>query len=146
MPRRRFAALVRFATVLSLLLPGLALPTNSAQADSTGFALQFDGNNDYVTFGPAAGLGVKTFTIETWFKRTGPGATTYTGTSGVVAVPLVTKGMAEDDAKPLDMNYFLGIESGTDYLAADFEECDPATQSPNCPGGARRASITRSPA
>ena len=33
--------------------------------------LQLDGVNDYVTFGPAPTLGVTTFTLETWFKRTG---------------------------------------------------------------------------
>ena len=39
-----------------------------------GAALEFDGSNDYVTFGAAAGLGVTDFTIETWFRRDGPGS------------------------------------------------------------------------
>ena len=36
-------------------------------------ALDFDGTNDHVTFGAAAGLGVQSFTIETWFRRDGAG-------------------------------------------------------------------------
>ena len=31
------------------------------------YSLQFDGTNDYVTFGVASGLGVTNFTLETWF-------------------------------------------------------------------------------
>ena len=49
-------------------------------------AVRFDGVNDYVTFGPAAGaaeLGATMFTLETWFKREGPGVATSTGTGGV---------------------------------------------------------------
>src|SRR5688572_21272216 len=34
-----------------------------------------------------SGLGLTTFTIETWIQRTGAGATTSTGAGGVVAVP-----------------------------------------------------------
>ena len=82
--------------------------------------------NDYVTFGPAAGtaeLGATTFTIETWFKREGPGVALSTGTGGLAAViPLVTKGRGEAEGSNVDMNYFLGIDSKTRVLAADFED------------------------
>src|SRR6185436_12382336 len=86
----------------------------------------FDGVNDYVTFGPAAGvtkLGATVFTLETWFKREGPGIATSTGTGGVTAaIPLVTKGRAEAEGTNVDMNYFLGIDSTRRVLAADFED------------------------
>ncbi len=98
----------------ALLLP--VGPVSSAQAAG----LTFDGINDYVTFGPAPGLGASTFTIETWFKRTGAGATANTGTSGLYAVPLVTKGRGEADGSNVDMNWFLGLSG--DKLAADFED------------------------
>ena len=100
-----------------------ASDTKSATVAGTpaGKGVQFDGTNDYVTFGSAAALGTPTFTLETWFKRTGAGASTSTGSGGLTAVPLLTKGRAEADASNLDMNYFLGID-GTNHLAADFED------------------------
>ena len=75
-----------------------------------------------MTFGPAPGLGASTFTLETWFRRDGAGIATNTGTGGVVAVPLVTKGMAEAEGGTVDMNYFLGIRSSDNMLVADFED------------------------
>ena len=78
---------------------------------------------DYVTFGPATStLGAATFTIETWFKRDAAGVATSTGSGGVVAIPLVTKGMAEGEGGGLDMNYFLGIRQADNLLVADFED------------------------
>jgi hypothetical protein len=85
-------------------------------------ALQFDGLNDYVTFGSAPNLGVSTFTIELRFKRTGPGSTTSTGTGGVTAVPLLTKGRSETDGSNVDMNFFLGFRATDNVLVADYEE------------------------
>ncbi len=79
----------------------------------TGSALDFDGSNDYVTFGNAAGLNVTTFTIETWFKREGAGVATTTGGGGIAsAIPLVAKG-AQQAETPLNinMNWFLGIDA-----------------------------------
>src|SRR5882672_822306 len=87
-----------------------------------GFAVRFDGLDDRVTFGPAPSLGVTTFTLETWFRRDGPGATATTGSGGVVAVPLVTKGTAETEGSNRDINYFLGIDSKRRVLTADFED------------------------
>lgn len=86
-------------------------------------ALQFDGSNDYVTFGAAPGLGASNFTLEVWFKRTGTGVTTTSGTGGVTdAIPLLTKGRGEGDGSNVDMNFFLGISTSNNVLAADFEE------------------------
>ncbi len=93
---------------------------------AAGAALDFDGANDYVTFGPAPGLGVTAFTLETWFRRDGAGVATATsgGSGGVTAIPLVTKGRSEDDGTTTDMNFFLGIRSSDNVLAADFEDND----------------------
>ena len=84
--------------------------------------LYFDGANDYVTFGAATtSLGVSNFTVECWFRRTGAGVTTSTGTGGVTATPLVTKGKSESDGSNVDCNYFLGFDANG-KLAADFED------------------------
>ena len=42
--------------------------------------------------------------------------------NGVVAIPLVTKGMAEAEGGTVDMNYFLGIRQTDNVLVADFED------------------------
>src|SRR5689334_23199731 len=84
-------------------------------------SLRFDGTNDYVTFGVAPALGATNFTIECWFKREGAGVATSTGTGGINAFPLVTKGRAENEIGVTNMNYFLGIGTNN-LLAADFED------------------------
>lgn len=99
-----------------LIVTVLATPTG------TNGGVDFGGSNAYVTFGPAPGLGAATFTIEAWFRRDGTGVTTATGTGGVTAVPLVTKGRSQNDGSSADMNYFLGIASSGNVLVADFEE------------------------
>ena len=88
------------------------------------YALDFDGVDDRVTFGPAPTLGSNTFTLELWFKRTGAGVSTTTGTGGITAVPLLTKGRNEGvaDGTNVDLNYFLGIDQATRVLVADFED------------------------
>ncbi len=85
-------------------------------------ALQFNGLDQYVTFGPAPHLGADTFTLELWFKWDGSGSTTHTGVDGVVAYPLLTKGRVEGDHSARDMNYFLGIRGTDKVLVADLEE------------------------
>ena len=54
------------------------IATNSVQAAG---GLQLDGVDDYVTMGVAPGLGSETFTLETWFQRTGTGSTVSSGTA-----------------------------------------------------------------
>jgi hypothetical protein len=85
--------------------------------------LQFNGSNQYVTFGAAtSSLGSSTFTLEGWVKRTGAGATTSTGTGGVTAVPIITKGRGEAETPAnLNCNYFLGV-TAAGVLSADFED------------------------
>jgi uncharacterized repeat protein (TIGR02543 family) len=94
-------------------------------------AIDFGGTNAYVGFGNPTKLKLATFTVETWFKREGAGLTTTTGTEGVAsAVPLVAKGRGEAEDSNVDLNYFLGIDSTTNVLAADFEE-GPGGASPS---------------
>jgi hypothetical protein len=88
-------------------------------------ALSFGSSNTttYVTFGNKPALGLSQFTLECWFKRTGTGVTTSTGTGGVTsAIPLVTKGTSEGDGSNIDCNYFMGINTSGNTLCADFEE------------------------
>ncbi len=118
-----FRTISKFSYVLvifTLLFSGLSI--SPAKAAPAGTALQFNGSSQYATFGAAPSLGAATFTLETWFKRTGAGVGTSTGSGGITAVPLVTKGRAEAEGSNVDMNYFLGIDATSGKLAADFEE------------------------
>jgi hypothetical protein len=94
----------------------------TVSANPANSAIKLGGSNGSITFGPAPHLGASTFTLEAWIRRDGAGVATFTGTGGITAVPLVTKGMAETEGGPQDMNYFLGINSTTGALAADFED------------------------
>jgi hypothetical protein len=91
-------------------------------AHAASGALQFDGINDYVTFGAAPGLSLSNVTLEAWVKRTGAGIGSSSGSGGVIAVPLITKGRGEGDGGNFDCNYFFGLRSTDFVLAADFEE------------------------
>ena len=116
----RSVATFALTMVIVLFLGGRA---TAAAPDN---ALQFDGTNDYVTFGQATStLGATQFTLETWFKRAGTGgAGMSTGTGGLTnAIPLVTKGRGEGETPAnLNTNYFLGLDSATNKLVADFED------------------------
>ena len=86
-------------------------------------ALDFGSGNAYVTFGDPAALDLAQFTIETWFKRTGAGTSSTTGSSGVTsAIPLVTHGSPESDGSNVDANWVLVIDDTNDVIAADFED------------------------
>jgi len=102
-------------------------PGQQVRALPAGKALDFDGTNDYVTFGTASGLGVTTFTIEAWITQDGAGATTTTSSAGGggftstnPAVPILTKGRGEGDNSNVDMNWFLGLQANK--IAVDYEE------------------------
>ena len=110
---------VLFGALVALVLAGSSRPALA----QTG--LTFNGTSQYVTFGQATStLGASNFTLEVWFKRTAAGAATSTGTGGITAVPLVTKGRAEADGTTADCNYFFGIRdsAGVANLCADYEE------------------------
>ncbi|MFZ1530367.1 MAG: LamG-like jellyroll fold domain-containing protein, partial [Ferruginibacter sp.] len=85
-------------------------------------ALDLGASGAYVSFGAAPSLATSTFTIETWFKKTGPGVANTTGTGGISIIPLLSKGSPEAENSNVDANYILGIQSGSNFLAADFEE------------------------
>lgn len=91
------------------------------QADpATGASIDLNGLHDLVTFG--SGLTATSFTLEAWIKVEGAGITTSTGSGGITAVPIITKGRSENDNPAnINVNYFLGI-TADNKLAADFEE------------------------
>ena len=109
--------------VLSILL---LLPTPAL----AGTALHFDGSDDHVTMGDAAGLGLAAFTLECWFRYDGAGAASSTGSGGLDAFPLVSKGRGESDGGTQDMAYFLGVDEATGVLAADFEDMGSGANHP----------------
>jgi hypothetical protein len=117
-----YVGALAFIALAILCIYRAPLRLAAAPSDPSISGLHFDGIDDRVSFGAAPSLGVSTFTIETWFRRDGPGATASTGSGGVVAVPLVTKGMAETEGDNKDTNYFLGIDGKRRVLAADFED------------------------
>jgi hypothetical protein len=118
-------------TVFFVLLCAAAygLRPASAQGAANG-ALALGGTDSYVTFGKAPLLGLSSFTLECWFRRTGPGLAAFTGNGGVEAIPLITKGRGEDDGSNLDMNYFLGIRAADKILVADFEDRESGLNHP----------------
>ena len=79
----RAGAVVVAAFLVASLFTGI--PARPVLAAPAGTGLQFDGTNDYVTFGSSASLGVTNFTVELWFKRTGTGVgmPTSGGTGGL---------------------------------------------------------------
>lgn len=77
--------------------------------------------NQWATMGSATALGATNLTLECWFRKTGAGTTTTTGSGGVTAVPLIAKGRGEADGDNRDCNYFLGINAAG-QLTADFEQ------------------------
>lgn len=111
--------------MLKLRLVIFLLIISAIESVEAQTGLYFDGVNDHVTFGVAPGLNGSQFTLEIWFKREGAGLTSNTGTGGVKAFPLITKGRNETEGSTVDANYFLGIDSATNVLAADFEEITP---------------------
>jgi len=89
-----------------------------------GQALRLNGSSDHVNLGTSVlGLGgppTGEFSISVWFKRNGTGDTASTGNGGVVAEPLVAKGVGQAETKTENANYFLGIRAGN-RIVADFE-------------------------
>lgn len=84
-------------------------------------ALQFNGTNQYVTFGNDAILGTENFTLEAWIKKTGSGTTIGFG-DGVNICPVISKGSSEGDSPSnINANYLLAITSDN-KLAAEFED------------------------
>lgn len=100
------------------------VPPNSA-------AVRLNGVNEHVTMGRAMDLGLTVFTIECWFKWDGGGTAVatsgyefdHTDRDGIVAYPLVTRGLVDNEYEThKQVNFFLGISESTQVLEADFEE------------------------
>ena len=128
--RRPAGTGVAFVTACLVASLFSAIPVQPVRADVAGTALQFDGANDYVTFGPATStLGATQFTLEAWVKRAAGGTTMSTGSLGLdgtggrpKAYPVLTKGMGEGETPAnVNMNWFLGI-TDTGFIGADFED------------------------
>ncbi|MBI5388511.1 MAG: lamin tail domain-containing protein [Verrucomicrobia bacterium] len=83
--------------------------------------LGLNGSSQWAEVVNTANLGLSRFTLETWFFWRGYGATGNSGSGGVNAIPLITKGRGEAENSNLDCNYFFGIQPNG-ILAADFEE------------------------
>jgi hypothetical protein len=103
-----------------------------ATTASLNTCLDFEGAsttvNAYVNAGNLAALHLPAFTVEAWIRRDGAGVGNTTGANGVdSAVPIMAKGMAEVETADADYNYFLGIQSSTGLLVADFEEGQTGT-------------------
>ncbi len=120
-----------FAAVALGLVAVVALVSDGTRtASGVGpAALDFDGTNDYVTFGAAPALGASTFTLEAWVRRDTGGTTAGTGTGGVTGYPIIAKGRNESDGSNVDANYFLGITT-TGFLTADFEDAATGANHP----------------
>ena len=117
-PPRALACALLIGALLAA--PGFFLATPAlANVSALDFA---SGSSQRVTFGAAPSLGLQQFTLELWFMRQGTGATASSGTGGIVAIPLVTKGRGEAEGSNVDMNWFLGIRGTDNKLAADFED------------------------
>ncbi len=94
---------------------------NGVAPASTG-SLRFI-DTTYINLGNAPELKLTNFTLEAWVKIEGYGSTTETGGGGLLkVVPIISKGRAEGELADVDVNYFLGYESGTNKLMADFED------------------------
>jgi hypothetical protein len=120
MKLRKIADRISLFLLVCLLASGTAMIAPGSAEAGTG--VDFGTGNAYVTFGVAPDLELPQFTIECWFKREGTGTTANSGSGGLTAIPLVTKGRGEADGSNKDMNYFLGIRSSDNVLAADFED------------------------
>lgn len=83
-------------------------------------ALSLDGVDDQVSLGVASELGLGTFTVEAWVRRTGKGLAAGTGVGGISVVPIAGKGRGESDGTNVDCNYAFGFVG--DVLGADFED------------------------
>jgi hypothetical protein len=123
-----YSAVVALSLVCTLTMAGVS----HAQ---TG--VQCDGSNDYITFGSAPELGATAFTLELWFYKTGLSSVTSTGSGGVSAVPLLTKGRSENDGSNVDMNYFLAFAARTTCCVPTTRKAT-VRQHPAQPSGLRR--------
>jgi hypothetical protein len=67
-------------------------------------------------------IGHTAWTINAWVYRTGTGDTASTGTGGVVAEPILTKGVAESEGTPANLNWWIGWRASDMKAVCDLEE------------------------
>ncbi|HYJ38364.1 MAG TPA: hypothetical protein VEV87_07090, partial [Chitinophagaceae bacterium] len=87
----------------------------------SGQSLRFNGTSQYGRVANAPELKLVSFTIEMWIKpeATGTVSSTGSGAGGVLnAIPLLSKGTAENESAAIDVNYYLGIRSTDMKLGA----------------------------
>ncbi|MBS2020548.1 MAG: hypothetical protein JST00_47270 [Deltaproteobacteria bacterium] len=101
---------------------------NGAGNPDDPFRLAFDGVDDYVDFGPVNSITKQT--VIAWVRKTGDGFTGTSGSGGLTNVtPIVTKGTAEGESEPIDINFYLGI-ADTGELATDYEATGTSANAP----------------
>jgi manganese-dependent ADP-ribose/CDP-alcohol diphosphatase len=83
-------------------------------------ALQFNEVGAYLLGTPQSPFGLSEFTVECWLMRTGEGESINSGTGGVEAIPVLSKGI-ENNPNGSGLNYFLGIRKEDGILVFDFE-------------------------
>ena len=70
-------------------------PLLDPPAPGANASLAFNGINQYATMGNTSALGASQFTLEGWINRSGAGATTSTGATGLenanAAVPIISR-------------------------------------------------------
>ncbi|UCH14745.1 MAG: metallophosphoesterase [Bacteroidales bacterium] len=84
-------------------------------------AINFSGNDSYISIDDSPEIRLSEFSIECWFMRKDTGVSVMTGTDSIYAVPIVARGI-EEDPDEANMNYFLGIRREDSILIAAFEE------------------------
>jgi len=90
--------------------------------------LTFDGQDDHVSFGAVNAL--TKYTVVAWIRKTGAGTLASTGTGGLSAVfPILSKGSAEAENGPVDINYLLAIDESS-HFATDYEQVTTSTNTP----------------
>ncbi len=89
-------------------------------------AVNFSGNDSYISIDDAPELDLSVFTVECWFMRKDTGISVLTGTDSINAVPIIAKGV-EEVVNEANMNYFLGIRKEDSILVAVFEESNAST-------------------
>ena len=90
MNAHRKARIFSITIILSMLFSVMGIPPQSAQAAPAGSALQFDGSNDYVTYGDTRMVNGTLTASPTWNtpanSRLGASSLTFNGTSQYVTM------------------------------------------------------------
>ena len=90
--------------------------------------LTFDGQDDHVSFGAVNALAK--YTVIAWVRKTGAGTLGNSGNGGLPAVfPILSKGSAEAESGPVDINYFLAIDESA-HFASDYEQVTTSNNTP----------------